>query len=28
VTQYFFTACQLANAGDTVSSNFILLTEQ
>jgi hypothetical protein len=28
VTQYFFTACQLANSGDTVSSNFILLTEQ
>jgi hypothetical protein len=28
VTQYFFTACQLANAADTVSSNFILLTEQ
>jgi hypothetical protein len=28
VTHYFFTACQLANAGDTVSSNFILLTEQ
>jgi len=28
VDQYFFTACQLANAADTVSSNFILLTEQ
>lgn len=28
VNQYFFTACQLANAADTVSSNFILLTYQ
>lgn len=28
VDQYFFTACQLANTGDTVSSNFILLTYQ
>ena len=28
VDQYFFTACQLVNAGDIVSSNFILLTEQ
>ena len=28
VDQYFFTACTLANAGDTVTSNFIILTEQ
>jgi hypothetical protein len=28
VDQYFFTACALANAGDTVTSNFIILTEQ
>jgi hypothetical protein len=28
VDQYFFTACQLTNTGDTVSSNFILLTYQ
>jgi hypothetical protein len=26
--QYFFTACTLANAADTVTSNFIILTEQ
>jgi hypothetical protein len=28
VDQYFFTACALANAGDTVTSNFIILIEQ
>jgi hypothetical protein len=28
VDQYFFTACTLANAGDTVTSNFIILTKQ
>jgi hypothetical protein len=28
VDQYFFTACALANAADTVTSNFIILTEQ
>ena len=28
VDQYFFTACQLANAADIISSNFIILTEQ